>query len=68
MYLQLTSAYYTHNTIISQGEKELGLFEEMDKFAKNMIEIYEGISSVCPFFHGPVTLEKGHLFKPGAKF
>jgi hypothetical protein len=66
MYLQITSSYYTHNTNISQEEKESGLFEEIDKFNKSMVEISESVSSVCEFFHAATTLEEGHLFEPGA--
>ena len=68
MYLQITSAYYTHTTNISPKQKESGLFEEMDKFAKNMVEISESMSSVCEFFHAAITLEKEHLFHPGNTF
>ena len=66
MYLQITSEYYTHTTNMSQEEKESGLFEELDKFAKNMVEISDSMSCVCDFFHAAITLEKEHLYKPGA--
>ena len=66
MYLQITTAYYTHNTNISQEENEMGLFEETDKFAKNMIHISKSMSTVCMFFHAAITLSKEHLFNPGA--
>ena len=65
MYLQITSAYYTNTTKISQEVKELGLFEEMDKFAKSMNEISESMSSIFVFFHAAITLKKEHLFNPG---
>ena len=65
MYLQITSAYYTHNTFINQEEKKAGLFQEMELFAKNMVEISESMSKVCGFFHAVIKLEKGHLFNPG---
>ena len=65
MYLQITSAYYTHTTNIRQKQKDLGLFEEIDKFGKNMMEISGSMSRVCAFFHAAITLKKGHLFKPG---
>ena len=65
MYLQITSAYYTHTTNICQEEKEIGLFEEIDKFAKNIVDISESMLSVCKYFHAAITLER-HLFKPGA--
>lgn len=65
MYLQITSTFYTHTTNISQEEKELGLFEEMDEFAKDMVEISESMLRVCAFFHAAITLEKEHVFNPG---
>ena len=65
MYLQITSTYYAHNTIISQEEKDSGLFEEIDKFSRNMVEISESMSSICEFFHAALTMDKGHCFKPG---
>ena len=66
MYLLITSAYYTHNTNISQEEREVALFEEIDKFAKNMVEISKSMSRVCAFFHAAITLSKEHRFRPGA--
>ena len=65
MYLQITSAYYTSNTIISQDEKEAGLFQEMELFAKNMVDISKSMSRVCGFFNAVIKLNKGHLFNPG---
>ena len=65
MYLQIASAYYTHTTKISQEGKQVGLFQELEHFAKNMVEISESMSKVCRFFHAVIKLEKGHLFNPG---
>ena len=65
LYLQITSAYYTHSTIISQEEKEVGLFGEMEKFSKDMVAISESMSDVCGFFHAAIKLKKGHCFNPG---
>ena len=65
MYLQITSAYYTHNTNITQGEKEVGLFQEMEKFAKDMVTISKSMSGVCGFFHAAIKMKKEHCFKPG---
>ena len=66
MYLQITSAYYTNNPNISHEEKEVGLFGEMDKFAKDMVAISKSMSEVCGLFHAAIKLKKEHHFNPGA--
>ena len=66
MYLQITSAYYTHSTIINQEEKEVGLFGEMEKFSKDMVAISKSMSDVCRLFHAAIKLKKEHHFNPGA--
>ena len=68
MYLQITSAYYTHNNNISQEEKEVGLFQQMEKFAKDMIAISKSMSGVCRFFHAAIKLKKEHCLNPGKFF
>ena len=66
MYQQITYTYYTYTTNISQKEKKSRSSAEMEKFDKNLAEIFESMSSVCIFFHAAETLERENLFNPGA--
>jgi hypothetical protein len=65
MYLQITSACYTHCTSISNRSKESAMLEGFKLFTDDMKIISESMTAVCPFFHAAITLKNEDQFQPG---